>query len=119
MAQQQNKAKETVLSFINALNDENFDAARRYVHDDLSFVGVLGTRDGADAYFADMKKMKLKYDVKKIVADNEDVCLFYDIAMGGDVTVFASGWYQVENDKISSFKVIFDPRPLLEGSDQK
>lgn len=65
-----------------------------------------------------MKKMKLKYDIKKTFADNDDVCLFYEIAMG-DVTIFACGWYHVENNKISSFKVIFDPRPLPDGSDGK
>ncbi|HEY6901495.1 MAG TPA: nuclear transport factor 2 family protein [Puia sp.] len=106
-------AKETILSFIRALNAEDFEAARAEVNDDLSFIGVMGTRNGAKAYFDDMQKMKFKYDVKKIFQDGNDVCIFYDIDMGKQ-TIFACGWYQLVNGKISTFRVVFDPRPLLE-----
>lgn len=117
MIQQHSESMEqvrtTVLDFIDALNKEDFDTARQYVNEDFSFVGVLGSRDGAEAYFNDMKKMKLKYKVKKAFVDEDDVCLFYDIDMGS-TTVFASGWYSLVNDKISSLRVVFDPRPVLE-----
>ncbi|SFE97721.1 SnoaL-like domain-containing protein [Chitinophaga sp. CF118] len=115
---QENNTKETVLSFINALNVEDFKAARKLVSEDLIFIGVLGTRNGAEAYFSDMEKMKLKYEIKKVFADGDDACLLYNINMGS-VTVFASGWYQLANGKISSFKVVFDPRPLLETAAPK
>jgi len=107
--------KETVLSFIKALNSEDFESARNFVDDDFKFIGVLGTRDGAEPYFNDMKKMKLKYEIKKIFVDNEDVCLFYDIDMSGK-KLFSSGWYHIEHGKITWFKVIFDPRPVLDAS---
>ena len=58
-------AKELVLSFIEAMNDENFDSARTYVDDNMVFQGVLGTRNNADDYFKDMKKMKLKYAIQE------------------------------------------------------
>lgn len=108
-----NKAKETVLSFVEALTREDFETAREYVTDDLQFTGVLGSRDGADAYFKDMEKMKLKYDIQKVFADEHDVCLFYDIDMSGK-RIFSCGWYHVEDGKIKHFRVLFDPRPLLE-----
>lgn len=112
MALQKN-AKELVLACVQAINREDFDLARRCVSDDMSFVGVMGSRQGGDAYFHDMRRMRLKYDVKKVFADGNDVCLFYDLAMSG-TTIFGCGWYQVRDGKISSLKVIFDPRPLLE-----
>ena len=112
------EAKEVVLAFIDAINDEDFEKARTYVTHDLQFVGVMGTRNGADAYFNDMQKMKFKYDVKKSVAEDNDVCLLYDIDMGGK-TIFSIGWYQLEDGKIKSFKVVFDPRPLLEKDENK
>ena len=105
-------AKETVLAFLEALNDEDFEKAASYTTDDLVFIGVLGERHGADAYFDDMKKMKLKYAVQKAFADDNEVAVFYDIAMGGK-SIFAAGWYTLSHEKIKSFKVIFDPRPLL------
>jgi len=41
----------------------------------MTFKGVLGSRDGADAYMKDMEEMKLKYDIKKTIAQEHDVCL--------------------------------------------
>lgn len=108
-------SKEVVLAFIDALNRSDFQAARNCVTDDLKFVGVLGTREGADAYFRDMERMHLKYDVKKAFADGDDVCLFYDITMS-NVTIFCAGWYQLSDGKIRSFRVVFDPRPALEAA---
>jgi limonene-1,2-epoxide hydrolase len=106
-------SKQVVLSFIGALNQFDYQKARSYVTDDLSFVGVLGTRNGAEAYFNDMQKMKFQYNILQSFADGNDVCLFYDIEMGGQI-IFCCGWYQLQNDKIKSFRVVFDPRPLLE-----
>lgn len=68
------KAKEVVTNYINALNKEDFSKARTLVTDDLFFDGVLGQRHGAAEYFADMEKMKLKYEVVKTFEDGEDVC---------------------------------------------
>jgi hypothetical protein len=106
-------AKGIVLSCVKALNEENFEAARKYVKDDFTFAGVLGSRNGAEEYFRDMQHMKLKYRIKKSFADEDDVCLLYDLTMSG-VTIFGCGWYHLQEGKISSLKVVFDPRPMLE-----
>ena len=108
-----NRLQTIVLDFIDAMNDFNYEKARSFVTDDLSFVGVLGTRNGVDAYFNDMQKMKFQYNVIKAFADGDDVCLIYDINMG-EQTIFCCGWYQLQNNKIKFFRVVFDPRPLLE-----
>lgn len=110
-------AKETVLAFIKALNDEDFTAARQYLQDDFTFTGVLGSRNGADTYLTDMSRMKFKYTVKKAFADGQDVSLYYDVNMG-DKTIFCSGLYELADNKISKFLVIFDPRPLLDNPAQ-
>jgi len=108
----------TVQSFLQALNKEDFKAARNYLTGDVKFIGVMGTRDGGDVYIADMEKMKFKYDIKKIFEDGNDVSIFYDINMGGK-TLFCSGWYHLSSGKIDSIKVIFDPRPLFEKEEKK
>ncbi|MVM35397.1 nuclear transport factor 2 family protein [Spirosoma sp. HMF4905] len=107
-------AKEIVLAFVQAINDEDFKIARSLASDDMTFKGVLGSRDGGDAYIQDMEKMKLKYAIQKAFADGDDVCLFYDLTMSGK-TIFGCGWYQVVDGKVHSLKVLFDPRPFLEG----
>jgi predicted ester cyclase len=106
--------KELVLACVDAINKEDFKTARQFVSNDLSFAGVMGSRQGADAYFADMEHMRLKYEVKKIFADGNDVCLFYDLKMSG-TNIFVCAWYQVSGGKIQSLRVVFDPRPVLEA----
>jgi hypothetical protein len=108
----EHNAKVVVLDFINALNTENFEIARAQLHDDMTFKGVMGERNGADNYIGDMKKMKFKYNIKKVFVDHDEVCLWYDINMG-EKAIFSSGWYKLEDEKIKSFQVIFDPRPIL------
>ena|ERR1700744_1205652 len=105
--------KELVLLFIEALNDEDFENARKYLNKDFTFKGVMGSRDGADAYMQDMQKMKFKYKIKKAVADDHDVSILYDFTQGG-VTLPGCAWYHVADHKIKSLTVIFDPRPLLD-----
>lgn len=111
-------AKEVVSLFLKALNDENFSQAASYLAEDMKFEGVLGTRDNAADYMKDMERMKFKYNIQKVFADGNDVAVFYDIDMSG-TKVFCSGWYHLAHGKISAFKVIFDPRKILEASPKK
>ncbi len=111
----ENKAKETVLSFIKVINEEEFDMGREYINEDLSFIGVMGSRTGADTYINEMKGLKIKYKIEKAFVDGDDVCLIYDLLMNG-ITIYGCGWYHLINGKISSIKVVFDPRSLLKNA---
>lgn len=106
-------AADTVLSCVQAINKEDFEEARTYVDDNMTFSGVLGSRDSGDAYMNDMAQMKLKYDVLKVFANGDDVCLLYDLRMSGK-TVYGCGWYHVRGGKITMLRVVFDPRPFLQ-----
>ncbi len=102
----------TVEQFLTALNNEDMAAARALLTADFKFVGVLGSRDGADVYIDDMGRMKMKYTIHKIFEDGDDVCVLCDYIMG-DKTVFGCSWYQLKDGKLSSLRVVFDPRPFL------
>ena len=104
--------EETVLSFLAALNAEDFKTARKYVNEDFKFEGVLGSRNNAEEYFNDMEKMKLKYEIKNSFVNDNDVCILYDFTAGNMKTP-AFGLYHLENDKLKQLKVIFDPREIL------
>jgi hypothetical protein len=107
-----NEPKEVVLRLGKALNDESFQIARRYVSDDMKYVGPFGSRDGAEAYLQEIERLRLKFDIQKIFADDKNVCVLYDITVSG-ITLFACGWFQVNAGRVSSLRVTFDPRPLL------
>ncbi|GAA4313651.1 hypothetical protein GCM10023149_09490 [Mucilaginibacter gynuensis] len=57
-----NTAKDVVLACIDAINNKDFELVHTYANDDMQFIGVLESRDGAEAYFADMERMQLEYD---------------------------------------------------------
>jgi hypothetical protein len=109
-------AKEVVLGLGKALNDENFQIARGFVSDDMKYIGPFGVRDGAEAYLHEIQRLRLKFGIRKVFVDDQDVCAFYDIAVSG-IVVFACGWFHVKGGKVSSLRVTFDPRPLLAASD--
>jgi predicted ester cyclase len=110
-------SKEIVLACVDAINEEDFPAARKFLDDKLSFEGVLGSRRGVDAYLDDMERMRLKYKVKKAVAEGDDVCLLSEMEISGK-SVTVSSWYCLTAGKIRSLRVVFDPRPVLEHPSQ-
>jgi hypothetical protein len=42
-------ARTIVTSLLEAINREDFTAARAFLRDDMKYIGVFGSRDGADA----------------------------------------------------------------------
>ena len=93
--------------------------------DNMTFVSPVSLQNSADAYFKDMERLRSQYkikvvlyDVKKVFLDDDDVCVFFDFNIGS-VILFGCGWFHVEDSKISSIRVIFDPRPILELSAMK
>ena len=108
-------SQQLVLEFLEMINKETFDQARKMLADDFTFKGVMGSRNGADAYMDDMRKMKFKYEVKKIFTAQDDVCLYLEFTQGGH-QLSAFSWYHVVSGKVKSLQVIFDPRPLLEST---
>jgi hypothetical protein len=101
-----------VSSFLKALNSYDYEGAGEFMSDDIRFEGVLGSVNGKKEYLGQMAKMKLRYDVKKLLYDEETVSVLYEIQMGGK-TVLTSGWYEVREGLITHIRVIFDPRPVL------
>lgn len=109
--------REVVLGLLRALNDHDYKEARKYANPDMTFDGVLGSRNGAESYFTDMEKMQLEYSIRRIFAEGNDVCVLYDLLVDDEI-LFCCGWYQLTNGKISHLRVVFDPRPLLEAEER-
>ena len=110
-------AKKVVISYLKALNDQDFKAARSHLNDNMTFQAPIASHNSADAYFKENERLRSEYEIKKVFVD-DDVCAFFDFNIGS-VTLFACGWFQVENGKISSIRVLFDPRPIVELSAKK
>ena len=105
-------AKQVVINCIEAVNNGNYTEARKYVTADMRFVGVFGATDGGDDYVDYLEKKHIRYQVHKVFADGNDVCVLYDLLMGPHA-IYGCGWYTLTDSKVSLLKVVFDPRPMM------
>jgi hypothetical protein len=106
-------SKEIVLSFLKALNEEEFNSAQELLDASFRFEGPLGIRNNSKDYMQDMEKIKLKYEIEKVFEEGNYVSLFYKVSIAGQ-NLPTAGLYNVENGKLKSLRVLFDPRPVLE-----
>ena len=102
-------SKDVVMSYIGALDGQEYEKALNFLHDSVRIRGPGGESFGKPTEFVEiLRRYKGRYDIKKVFADGEDVCVIYDLATTGP-TVFMSSWYQVNDGKIVSIRTIFDP----------
>jgi acetyl esterase/lipase len=96
----------------------DFDRARALIADDITFAGPFGTATGADAYMSGLQRFHqrgvLSAEIHKVFHDADEVCIFYDLCTRtGTGVVPSAAWYRIGPDgRISSVRVLFDPRPL-------
>lgn len=110
-------SKEIVLEFLEALNRKEFKSARNYVSDKVTYMAPLNSFNGAEPYFKYVEHLNLpKLDIKKVFTEgSNDVCVLWEVNYSSPpAPIFVSAWYQVHDGKISSMKLVFDPRPLLQ-----
>lgn len=111
--------KEIVINFQESLNNRDLKSARSCVSDDFTCTLPSGSFDTPEAYFkaveqaAQANKSSYRFIVKKTFVDGNDVCVFNDV-VAGPVTLLACEWYHIEGGKISSLRLVYDPRPLLQ-----
>jgi hypothetical protein len=103
-------AKEAVMSYIKAMGDRDYVAARNYLGDNVRVKGPAGeVFRSPDEFLKMMEQQRGDYEIKKVFVDGTDVCLLYDFVTP-KVTTFFCSWYQVKDGKICSIQTVFDPR---------
>jgi SnoaL-like domain len=108
--------KEIVMEFLDALQRKDFESAKNYVSDNVSYIGPLNSFDRAEPYFKYVEHLNLpKLDIKKVFTEgSHDVCILWEVNYSTPLaTILVSAWYQVYDGKISSMRLVFDPRPFL------
>ncbi len=98
------------MSYIGALDDQEYEKALEYLHEKVRIRGPAGETFGRPLDFIEMlRKYRGRYEIKKVFADGDDVSVFYDLATNGPRVSMAS-WYHVKEGRIVSIETIFDPR---------
>ena len=105
------------MEFLDALERKDFESARNYVSNNVSYIGPLNSFDRAKPYFKYAEHLNLpKLDIKKVFTEgSHDVCILWEVNYSTPpATILVSAWYQVYDGKISSMRLVFDPRPFLQ-----
>jgi len=103
-------SKEVVLSYIETLDSQKYDAVRPYLSEKIRILGPMGESFSKPEEFIDMlSRYHGRYDVKKVFHDGDDVCVLYNLKTPA-ATVFMCSWYQVKEGKIVSIQSVFNPR---------
>jgi hypothetical protein len=108
-------AKEVVMEYIEAVNRKDFKSARSYVSDSVSYVGSMNKFDKAEPYLKYLEHLDLYLDIKKVFVDGDDVCEFHEIHLDTQPEpLLVCMWFHVDGGKISSIRIVFDPRPFIQ-----
>lgn len=105
-------------TYVHAWTTGDFATARSLLRDDVTFVGPLGTTDGAEDAMAGLQRMSEMVkgvDQKQVIVDGGDVCVVYDLLTESAGAIPTAGWYHVRDGRIDAIQAFFDPRPLLAG----
>ena len=102
--------------FYDAAISRDLVSARKYLADDLEFVGLFETYRSADQYmaaFTGLLSITVRLDVKKIIAEGTDAAVFFELETKApaEATVLVAEWHQIKNGKIYHVQSAFDGRP--------
>lgn len=90
--------------------------ARSLLADDLHFTGPIDEFHSADDYVQSLAKLGrivTGTDVKKVLADGDDVVTIYDLHTNTPAgTSAVAEWATVKDGKIAKLRVYFDARPF-------
>ncbi len=105
--------KAIVLAYLDAMNNHDFKAARGYLNNTLSATTPMGSCTTAEQFLKDAERTEATYKLKKVLADQSDVCLLFDtVTPKPPVPFLTCGWYHVQDGKINSVRLIFDASPF-------
>jgi SnoaL-like domain len=107
-------------TYFRAWKAHDFEEFRSILADDVTFTGPLGEAGNADECVKGIQGMsQIMTDVviRKTFIDGPDILTWFDLhtKVTKDPLPVAN-WTHVKNGKISSIRVLFDPRPLTSGS---
>ena len=107
-----NESSELVMSYIKALDAQDYNRAASYLSENVRIMGPGGeTFRTASEFIGMLSQYRGKYDVKKVFTDGNEVCLIYEFKSLNAKAIMCS-WYQVNQGKISWVQTIFDPSPF-------
>lgn len=108
---------DTLKAYYEHVVNRDLPGARKYLSNDLVFVGVFETYHGVDAYMASLGgllQVTVRLEVKQIIAEGNDAAVFFELRTKAPAegTVLVAEWHHFTNGKISHVESAFDARPF-------
>jgi hypothetical protein len=103
-------------AYFDAWKRNDVELVRPLLHKDVSFVGALGSTQGAEETLAGLGGMFAMTDTVEVVrrwVDGSDVLTWFELRTASAGPLAVVNWSHVEAGRISRIRVTFDPRPLL------
>lgn len=119
------RPKDLVEQYVDVFARKDLKKMRRFLSEtNFSFKGPLqafATAYDFAAALVPLVPIIQSVDVKKVIADGNDVCVFYDLATTVPTigTTRIAELFRVENGKIISINLYFDRRPYAAMFGQK
>jgi limonene-1,2-epoxide hydrolase len=116
-------AKEIVTEFMQTMERKDWKTVRSHISDNISVLAPgpfnPNTFHQADAYMYYLEHSEYpSREIKKVIADGNDVCLIFEMTYREPpppLTTFLCGLFHVNDDgKISSLRIVLDPRDLFQ-----
>jgi SnoaL-like protein len=99
-----------------AMGSGDFAAARKVMHDDMTFQGPFDSFAKPEPYIEALKKLHSivkGVHVHKMFVEGDDACLLYDMETNSPAgTAFIAEWLHVRAGKVASIRAVFDARPF-------
>ncbi|GEN12931.1 Ketosteroid isomerase-related protein [Myxococcus fulvus] len=109
---------EVVKAYFDAWTTKDEAKLRGTLAPEVSFVGALGTAEGAEACVKGlvngMWKVSPRMRVLHRFVDGPEVLTWFEIHPYDGAPTPVANWCHVENGRITHIRVTFDPRSILE-----
>ncbi len=100
------------VAYIEAVGQKRFDTVRALLHPDIEFHTPGKTMRGVNEYGAALQSLApilARNDVKRTVADGNDVCVLYDFVTDTSAGAVPSvEWITVEGGRIRTVRLLFE-----------
>jgi ketosteroid isomerase-like protein len=105
-------------TYFRAWKERDFRTLREILADDMTFRGPLAVLDDADDCVQGLQGMAKILDdivVQHVFVDGTDVLTWFDLHTTVAPAAPTANWQHIEDGRITSIQVTFDPRPLTGG----
>jgi len=103
-------------AYFEAWKGNDIERVRPLLHEDVDFVGALGTTRGVNDTLAGLGGMFAMTEHVEVVhrwVEGPDVLTWFELRTAKAGPMAIVNWSHVEKGRITRIRVTFDPRPML------